>query len=132
MLVLAFAIFVGGAALSINRLALKPSDIVLAPLALLVLGVVPAAIAYSSINIMLMGKAVGAPIGFVEGMRISVLAQVAELLPIPGGAIVDECRIPIESPCFRAQKVQLRLRQHQVYRHWGTLDQSRDSNSFRR
>ena len=88
MLVLAFAIFVGGAALSINRLALKPSDIVLAPLALLALGVVPAAIAYSSINIMLMGKAVGAPIGFVEGMRISVLAQVAELLPIPGGAIV--------------------------------------------
>lgn len=88
LLVLALAIFVGGAALSIDRLALKPSDIVLAPLVLLALGVVPAAIAYSSINMMLMGKAVGAPIGFVEGLRISVFAQVAELLPIPGGAIV--------------------------------------------
>lgn len=88
LLVLALAIFAGGAALSIDRLALKPSDIVLAPLVLLALGVVPAAIAYSSINMMLMGKAVGAPIGFVEGLRISVFAQVAELLPIPGGAIV--------------------------------------------
>lgn len=88
LLVLALAIFVGGAALSIDRLALKASDIVLAPLVLLALGVVPAAIAYSSINMMLMGKAVGAPIGFVEGLRISVFAQVAELLPIPGGAIV--------------------------------------------
>lgn len=88
MLILAFAIFVGGAALSIDRLALKPSDIVLAPLVLLALGVVPTAIAYSSINMMLMGKAVGVPIGFVEGLRISVFAQVAELLPIPGGAIV--------------------------------------------
>ncbi|MBX7536185.1 flippase-like domain-containing protein [Qipengyuania sp. GH1] len=88
MLVLAFAIFVSGAALSIDRLALKPSDLVLAPLMLLSLGIVPVAIAYSSINMMLMGKAVGAPIGFVEGMRISVFAQVAELLPIPGGAIV--------------------------------------------
>ena len=74
--------------LSIERLALKPSDLVLAPLMLLALGVVPTAIAYSSINMMLMGKAVGAPIGFVEGLRVSVFAQVAELLPIPGGAIV--------------------------------------------
>ncbi|MEM1195617.1 MAG: hypothetical protein AAGH57_05895 [Pseudomonadota bacterium] len=49
---------------------------------------IPASIAYSSVNIMLMGKAVGTPIGFVEGIRVSVFAQVAELLPIPGGAIV--------------------------------------------
>lgn len=88
LLVLALAIFIGGAALSIDRLSLRPSDLVATPLLLLALGVVPLAIAYSSVNMMLMGKAVGAPIGFVEGLRVSVFAQVAELLPIPGGAIV--------------------------------------------
>lgn len=88
LLVLALVVFVSGAAISIDRLELSPSDFVLGPLLLLALGVVPLTIAYSSINMMLMGKAVGAPIGFIEGMRISVFAQVAELLPIPGGAIV--------------------------------------------
>lgn len=88
MLVIALAIFLSGTALSIDRLALNASDLVMAPLVMLAFGIVPVAIAYSSINMMLMGKAVGAPIGFVEGLRISVFAQVAELLPIPGGAIV--------------------------------------------
>ena len=88
LLIFALTVFVAGAAFSIERLELKPSDFVLAPLMLLVLGFVPVVIAYSAINMMLMGKAVGAPVGFIEGVRISVFAQVAELLPIPGGTIV--------------------------------------------
>ncbi|MGB3469655.1 MAG: hypothetical protein WBA51_02395 [Erythrobacter sp.] len=88
LLVFALAIFLGGAAFSIERLELQPSNLVLVPLALLAFGVVPAAIVYSAINMMLMGKAVGAPIRLVEALRVSVYAQVAELLPIPGGAIV--------------------------------------------
>ncbi|MEO0689371.1 MAG: hypothetical protein AAFY51_03620 [Pseudomonadota bacterium] len=88
LLILALAVFLGGAAISIEHLGLRPSDIALGPLLLLALCVIPASIAYSSVNMMLMGKAVGAPIGFVEGIKVSVFAQVAELLPIPGGAIV--------------------------------------------
>lgn len=88
LLILAVVIFVTGAAISVDRLALRPSDIVALPLLVLALGIVPLSIAYSAVNMMLMGRAVAAPIGFIEGMRVSVFAQVAELLPIPGGAIV--------------------------------------------
>ncbi|MFZ9394856.1 MAG: hypothetical protein ACO25F_02195 [Erythrobacter sp.] len=88
LLLLAIAIFVGGVAISVNELSLNPGQIRYGPLAALALIVAPLAIAYSAVNMTLMGKAIGVPIGFASGIRISVFAQVAELLPIPGGAIV--------------------------------------------
>lgn len=88
LLLLAIGVFVGGVAISVHQLSLDPDQLRLGPLAALALVVAPLAIAYSAVNMSLMGKAIGVPIGFVSGVRISVFAQVAELLPIPGGAIV--------------------------------------------
>lgn len=88
ILVFAILVFFGGIAYSVQALSLKLSDLSWPPLLGLALVIVPITIAYSAINMILMGKAVGSAIGFVEGVRISVFAQVAELLPIPGGAIV--------------------------------------------
>lgn len=88
LLLLALVIFIGGAAVSIRELSLDLSEIHYGPLLALAIIIAPLAIIYSAVNMMLMGKAIGVPIALVSGIRISVFAQVAELLPIPGGAIV--------------------------------------------
>lgn len=88
LLILASAIFFGGAVLSASELSLDLRQIRYPPLLALAFVIAPLSIVYSAANMMLMGKAIGVPLGFISGIRISVFAQVAELLPIPGGAIV--------------------------------------------
>lgn len=88
LLLLALAAFVIGIVVSVRHLALSPDDLRLEPLLLLALIFVPLSIAYSALNMMLMGRAAHVRFGFAQGIRVSVYAQVAELLPVPGGAIV--------------------------------------------
>ena len=88
LLLLALALFLGGSIFSFRQLELDPGDLRMVPLLALVLLIAPAAVVYSAINMMLMGKAICVPVGFARGLRVSVYAQAAELLPIPGGTIV--------------------------------------------
>jgi hypothetical protein len=77
-----------GCALSLDALDLRWSDVRLAPLLTMALLIIPASIAYSALNMMLMGRAANVPVDFRLGVKVSVFAQIADLLPIPGGAIV--------------------------------------------
>lgn len=88
LVLLALAAVVAGCALSLDHLDLQWSDVRLFPLLLMAAIVVPFSIAYSAINMMLMGHSAKAPIAFGLGVKVSVFAQIAEMLPIPGGALV--------------------------------------------
>ena len=88
LLVAALLVFAGGLIVSVSSLDLSLSDLALLPLLLLLFVLSPLTLAYSAINLQLMAKALGLQTGFWHGVRVSAYAQVAELLPIPGGAIV--------------------------------------------
>lgn len=88
LLVIAVLLFAGGTIYAIHDSGLRASDLHGLPLLVLLLAVMPATIAYSAINMVLMAQAARVPLSFRQGVRISVFAQVAELLPIPGGALV--------------------------------------------
>lgn len=88
LLAFATAALIGGCGISIVNLDLRLSDLSIAPLMAIVLLIIPASIAYSALNMMLMGHAARVPFDFRLGVKVSVFAQVAELLPIPGGVIV--------------------------------------------
>lgn len=81
-------LFVAGCIYSASRLDLSWRELDGRPFLILALVLAPLSIAYSAVNMMLMGRAAGTRIGFFQGVRISALAQVAELLPLPGAAIV--------------------------------------------
>ena len=84
----AFAVFTAGLILSLRDLGIGLSDIRWRPAAVLAFVLVPCTIAYSAVNMMLMAHAARVPMRFIDGVRVSVFAQVAEMLPVPGGAIV--------------------------------------------
>lgn len=88
LLLLASLVFVAGSVVSISRLDLSSEQLRLYPLAFLVLVFVPLTIAYSAVNMMVMGHAARARIGFWQGVKVTVYAQIAELLPVPGGIAV--------------------------------------------
>lgn len=88
LLVLAAGGFALGCALSLRDLPLSVADIQWLPLAVLLLVLAPLNIAYSAANLVLMGQAAKAQIPFRHAVMVSAWAQLAELLPIPGAAIV--------------------------------------------
>lgn len=88
LLALAAAGFALGCALSLHDLPLSLADVRWLPLAVLLLVLAPLNIAYSAANLVLMGHAAQAQIPFGRAVMISAWAQLAELLPIPGAAIV--------------------------------------------
>lgn len=88
ILALAAVAFAAALAVSIDHLQVGFEDIEIVPLAILLVVLGPLHTAYSASNIVVMGSAARAPIPFRPAMRINVYAQLAELLPIPGGAIV--------------------------------------------
>ncbi len=88
LLLFAIVALIAGCAISLHELDLRWSDVNWGPLLVIAAVVIPLSIIYSALNMMLMGRAVKVPIGMIYGLRVSVFAQVAELLPIPGGAIV--------------------------------------------
>lgn len=88
LLAAALALFVGGLVYSITTLKLEWQDLHLTSLLMLVFALGPVTIVYSAINMQVMARAIGVHVDFWHGVRVSAFAQVAELLPIPGGAIV--------------------------------------------
>lgn len=84
----AFAFFIGGTALSLAHLDLDLAQTNPVPLALLFAGIAPLAILYSAINLQVMARASGADMPLGLALKTSVFAGLAEVLPIPGGAIV--------------------------------------------
>lgn len=88
LLMLALAGFAIGCALSISSLELAPERLRIAPLVTMMLAAIPLSIAYSAVSMMQLAGAGKVRMGFGEALRVSVLAQAAELLPLPGGAMV--------------------------------------------
>ncbi|WP_156423901.1 hypothetical protein [Erythrobacter sp. YT30] len=94
-------IFFGGLFYSITQLNLSWSDVQLAPLLFLLLVMGPLTLVYSGINMQLMAKAISVRIGFLHSIKVSAYAQVAELLPLPGGAIVRTAALMKEGASTR-------------------------------
>lgn len=82
------ALFLAGTVWSFLGLGLTASQIDYPALVVLTLGMGFSTMAYSALSQMLMACAAGVHIGFVHGLRISARAQIAEALPLPGGAMV--------------------------------------------
>jgi hypothetical protein len=88
LLFLALLVFVGGALFSVRAIDLDPSDVDITSLLFLALILTPASLIYGALSMMLMAKGAGVAINFPTAWRISCFAQLAEFLPLPGGAIV--------------------------------------------
>lgn len=86
--VIGAAVLIGGLILSISRLALDWAEIDPAPAALNALVLVPLGLALASVNLKLLARAVGRKVGFGTGFAVAAMGRVAELLPLPGGAMV--------------------------------------------
>ncbi|MBV7259479.1 hypothetical protein [Erythrobacter crassostreae] len=88
IVIVAVAVFVGGLAYSAASLDLRASDLSL-PYILLSAGlIIPIAFLYGALNFMVMARGAGQNIAFWPAFKVSCVAQFAEFLPIPGGAIV--------------------------------------------
>lgn len=85
---IAATVFAVGLAISVSRLELAAGDIVWGYIALCALVFVPVAFLYGAVNFMIMARGAGASVSFKSAFKTSCVAQFAEFLPIPGGAIV--------------------------------------------
>lgn len=81
-------IFLVGIIWSIRDLQLRLDDIAWVPLALLAFVLVPLSLLYGGTGLQLLAKVAGLKMTASFAFRRSALAQLAEILPVPGGAIV--------------------------------------------
>jgi len=81
------ALFLIGAAVSYRHLGIDPRDLRLAPLGILVALIVPSLV-YGGIGLVLLARSQGLRLPLPEATVTSAYAYLAELLPVPGGAIV--------------------------------------------
>ncbi len=88
--VLAFAAigFTIGCLLSARSLNLTWANLSLCPFLILACVLAPLSILYAAVNMALMARAARVQLPFASSLRVATLAQLAELLPLPGGAIV--------------------------------------------
>lgn len=86
--IVASIIFFAGIIWSIRDLKLSVDDIAFGPLALLAFVLVPLSLLYGGVGLQLLAKVAGLKMTVSFAFRRSALAQLAEILPIPGGAIV--------------------------------------------
>lgn len=84
----ALGLFLAGTVWSFLGLGLTLAQIDLIALVLLTLGMGLITLAYSAASLVLLARTAGAELGFNAAMRASARAQMAEALPLPGGAIV--------------------------------------------
>lgn len=82
------ALLIGGVVYSIRRLGISWSDINAVPLLINLLLVQPAIVALAAITLRLSGLAVGSDIRLGPAARAVGYATFAEILPLPGGALV--------------------------------------------
>lgn len=78
----------GGISWSIQQLALDPAQIRPEFLALVAAVLVPAGIVVAALNLQLMGRTVGTTIAFRTAIAATAYGRIAEILPIPGAAMV--------------------------------------------
>jgi hypothetical protein len=81
-------LFVGGTAWSASRLALDPDRLDWRPLLAMAMVTAPLTLLHGALALVLLGKAARVPAGLGWAARTSAYGQLAELLPLPGGAIV--------------------------------------------
>ena len=88
LLILGLAIFLGGCIWSVARLDIAAEDIRWQSMALLALVLAPLGLVYAAANMMVTARAARVEMDFARSFRVASLAQVAEVLPLPGGALV--------------------------------------------
>lgn len=88
ILIAALLLFLAGTVWSFLSLGLALAELDLAALAALTLGMGLVTLAYSALSLNLLARTAGVSLSFVEAMRATARAQLAEALPLPGGAIV--------------------------------------------
>lgn len=88
LLLVAAAVFVGGAVLSWRSLDLDPGEVVWWPVVVVGLVLVPATVAVNVAELVALGRAASVRIGAREGIRVVLVATAANFLPIPGAAAV--------------------------------------------
>ncbi len=81
-------LFVGGIVWALDRIAIDWSDVDLTWLALVLLVLVPANLLVAAINLQLLARAVDQRIDGRTAIMVTAYGRVAELLPIPGAAIM--------------------------------------------
>lgn len=88
ILIAAMVLFLAGSIWSFVGLGLSLGSLNLTALFVLLVPMGLAMIVYSAIALCLLARTAGVRLGMVEAVRATVKAQLAEALPIPGGAIV--------------------------------------------
>ncbi|MEL7317657.1 MAG: hypothetical protein AAFN04_03350 [Pseudomonadota bacterium] len=81
-------VLVAGVALSVLSLDFDPAQMQPAYLALLALTLIPAGMVVGALNLQLMARVVGTKIGFRTAIAVTAYGRIAEVLPIPGRAVV--------------------------------------------
>lgn len=82
------ALLIGGVAYSISQLGIGWDDLRPGPLLVNLLLIQPAIVAFAAVTLRLSGKAIGSDIALVPATRTVGYATFAEILPLPGGAMV--------------------------------------------
>lgn len=85
---LAATLFAVGFAVSVSQLELALADISWFFICLSAVLFIPVAFFYGAINFMIMARGAGVEVTFASAFKTSCVAQFAEFLPVPGGAIV--------------------------------------------
>jgi len=85
---LGVALLVGGVLWSVQRLEFDPARMQPAYLALVALALIPLGMVVAAINLQLMGRVVGTDVVFRTAFIATVYGRIAEVLPIPGAAMV--------------------------------------------
>jgi hypothetical protein len=89
--VLALALFVGGLAVAIPNLDVSLAELAIGPLLLVAVVLTPLTIVANAAELRVMADATQDPgrrLGWLEAIRVVVLATAANVLPIPGAALV--------------------------------------------
>ena len=81
-------LLIGGVVWSMARLDLSLNELQLAPLVINLLLVQPTILAIASLTLGISARVIGSRIGFGDGLTAVSYASFAEILPIPGGALV--------------------------------------------
>jgi hypothetical protein len=81
-------LFVAGSFWSLSSLHLQFAELRIVPALLLLLLFGPISVVYGALGLLLLGSCGKVPLNLGKALRIDACAQLAEALPLPGGAIV--------------------------------------------
>lgn len=103
---LALVLFLAGSVWSFLALDLAVSGLNLAALAILTLAMGFVTLFHSAVSLALLARTGGVRLGLADAMRAAARAQIAEALPLPGGAIVRSATL-VAAGCSPARSVAL-------------------------